>query len=76
MPQKQPQSADQPIQGYNCGTESPHPENTASDGLTVIVPPQPPEFGPAAARALLQLLLAIHHDRHNGADPSRSTYEH
>jgi hypothetical protein len=76
MTQKQPESGGKPIPGYNRRTESTHPENTQSDGPTVIVPPQPPEFGPAAARALLQLLITIHHSRHNGADPSRSAHEY
>jgi hypothetical protein len=76
MTQKQPESAGNPISGYNYRTESTHLENTQSDGPTVLVPPQPPEFGPAAARALLQLLIAIHQSRHNGADPSRSTHEY
>jgi hypothetical protein len=76
MTQKQPEPAGNQISGYHCRPESTHPENAQSDGPTVIVPPQPPEFGPAAARALLQLLITIHQSRHNDADPSRSAHEY
>lgn len=36
----------------------------------VIVPPEPPEFGPAAARALLRLLVAVHRKRAGAPNPA------
>lgn len=36
---------------------------TPAESVRVIVPREPPEFGPAAARALLRLLVAIHAKR-------------
>jgi hypothetical protein len=76
MTHKRPESAGEPLSDYNYRTEPTHPENTTADGPTVIVPSQPPTFGPAAARALLQLLIAIHRSSDNGADPSRSAHEY
>jgi hypothetical protein len=37
----------------------------------VIVPAEPPEFGPAAARALIRLLVAVHRRRQAAAETPR-----
>jgi hypothetical protein len=55
-------------QQYNFDDHSPAPD-TISDNGRVLVPPDPPSFGPAAARALLSLLLAVHRKRGHATEP-------
>jgi hypothetical protein len=60
-------------QAYNFDGDTPTATGTPAGVPHVIVPPDPPEFGPAAARALLRLLLAVHHkrretDKHSGEE--------
>jgi hypothetical protein len=62
MPQLQPDSPDQADQDYNHDGGS-GTADMASGELHVIVPPDPPEFGPAAARALLRLLIDVYRNR-------------
>jgi hypothetical protein len=48
------------------------PLEAAPSGVReVIVPAEPPTFTPAAARALLRLLLAVHEKRTRQSNPSR-----
>jgi hypothetical protein len=49
-----------PIHNYNHDVDTTGPQIVADAVQRVVVPPQPPEFGPAAARALLRLLIAVH----------------
>jgi hypothetical protein len=63
-------SPTEPIQIYNYDSDTTEPYTVAGDIQRVIVPPEPPEFGPAAARALLRLLIAVHRKRTAVADPS------
>jgi hypothetical protein len=65
MTKSESQFPDQRIPEYNQHNERPSAMATQSDVKQVIVPPDPPEFGPAAARALLRLLLAVHRRRLN-----------
>jgi hypothetical protein len=70
MPKPESQFPRPPIPEYNqhdkqsSGTEKP------GNIRLVVVPPDPPEFGPAAARALLRLLIAVHRRRIETADTS------
>jgi hypothetical protein len=41
---------------------------TPAETVRVIVPPTPPEFGPAAARALIRLVIAVHSKRAPNSD--------
>ncbi|MFC6568618.1 hypothetical protein [Actinoplanes utahensis] len=50
-------SADSPVNGYDGISGS---TGSPSNDHDVIVPPLPPEFGPAAARSMLRLLVSIH----------------
>jgi hypothetical protein len=59
-----------PIRNYNYDADATEPLTVADDIQRVIVPAEPPEFGPAAARALLRLLIAVHRKRAAGADRS------
>lgn len=59
-----------PIHNYNHDVDTTGPQTVADDVQRVIVPPQPPEFGPAAARALLRLLIAVHRKRTALTNPS------
>jgi hypothetical protein len=59
-----------PIQDYNHHDIPAATETLAGDVQQVITPSDPPEFGPAAARALLRLLLAVHRKRTSTADTS------
>ena len=65
------------------GSESPIPATSAqastrnndiasspTASVRVVVPREPPEFGPAAARALLRLLVAVHAKRTGMTTPS------
>ena len=58
------------IRNYNQHDDTAVTETTRGDVRRVIVPPDPPEFGPAAARALLRLLRAVHRRRGETADTS------
>ena len=58
-----------PIQTYNYDVDPTKPQTVADDVQRVIIPAQPPEFGPAAARALLRLLVAVHRSRAAATDP-------
>jgi hypothetical protein len=49
--------SDQSIPGQNAYDES--ADTPAADAVRVVVPPEPPTFTPAAARAILRLLLAV-----------------
>ncbi len=53
---------------YNFDDHSTAPDTMSNDGR-VVVPPDPPSFGPAAARALLRLLLAVHRQRGQATEP-------
>jgi hypothetical protein len=46
----------------NVGSESAHPTQSASlaETLRVILPDEPPRLNPAAARALLRILIKAH----------------
>jgi hypothetical protein len=44
--------------------------STPTASVRVIVPQEPPEFGPAAARALLRLLIAVHAKHTGMTNPS------
>jgi hypothetical protein len=46
----------------NAGSESAHPTPSASpaETLRVILPAEPPRLNPAAARALLRILIKAH----------------
>jgi hypothetical protein len=50
---------------------SSQPDSAPSGVREVIVPAEPPTFTPAAARALLRLLLAVDHKRTGHPNPSR-----
>jgi hypothetical protein len=58
------------IHNYNHDVDTTGPQTVADDVQRVIVPPQPPEFGPSSARALLRLLIAVHRKRTAGTNPS------
>ncbi|GAA3741607.1 hypothetical protein GCM10022225_26360 [Plantactinospora mayteni] len=63
MPEFQPDFPDQPVPDYNYDGDSGTTDTASLGELRVIVPPDPPEFGPAAALALLRLLVAVHRQR-------------
>lgn len=53
-------------------TDNHSPLEAAPSGVReVVVPAEPPTFTPAAARALLRLLLAVHEKRTGQPNPSR-----
>lgn len=63
MPELLPDFLNQPAADYNRDGDSGTPGTESSGELRVIIPPNPPEFGPAAALALLRLLVEIHRQR-------------
>jgi hypothetical protein len=70
MTESASQSPMGPIHNYNQDGNTTGPQTVADDVQRVIVPPQPPEFGPAAARSLLRLLIAVHRKRTAVTNPS------
>jgi hypothetical protein len=70
MPKPESQFPDPHIQEYNQHNKQSSQKKKQGDIRLVIVPPDPPEFGPAAARALLRLLIAVHRRRIETADTS------
>lgn len=69
MEQSLSQFPDPAIQDYNCHDDWPGGQNRSSGGTPlVIVPADPPQFGPVAARALLRLLVAVHRTRGESRD--------
>jgi hypothetical protein len=70
------QSPNRPEPDYNDNVEPQLSPQLAgpislSDTIRVIIPPDPPAWGPAAARALLRLLTAVHRKRAGGTGASR-----
>jgi hypothetical protein len=66
------QPPNRPPPDYNHIGESQLTESTAPSGVVrVITPSDPPVVGPAAARALLRLLIAVQRKRAGTADASR-----
>jgi hypothetical protein len=59
-----------PNRNYNYHDHTNDSQATTGRVDQVIVPAEPPEFGPAAARALIRLLVAVHHRRQSTADIS------
>jgi len=57
-----------PDQNYNHHDDPNYSQTTTGGMHQVIVPPGPPEFRPAAARALIRLLIAVHRRRQLTAD--------
>jgi hypothetical protein len=57
-------------QEYNTDSESPTTGPASSGPPQVVVPPGPPQFGPASSRAFLRLLLALHRKRAPHGTPS------
>jgi hypothetical protein len=55
------------------GRATPEGRRTPEGTPRVIVPPTPPDFGPAAARALIRLLIAVHRKHTNADNPSEET---
>ncbi|GIM86622.1 hypothetical protein Sar04_33580 [Salinispora arenicola] len=63
MPGLQPDFPDQPVSDYNYDGDSGTTDTASLGELRVIVPPDAPEFGPAATLVLLRLLVAVHRQR-------------
>ena len=61
-----------PLQ-YNPNNETPQPQAGRSETPQVILPDEPPQFTPAAARALIRLLITLHRQR---SGPGGSTTAH
>jgi hypothetical protein len=70
MTESESQFPNPAIRDYNYHDDPTHAETAPDEALHVIVPSDPPEFGPAAARALLRLLLAVHRSRAEANDTS------
>jgi hypothetical protein len=70
MPESVSPSPTEPIAIYNYDVDTTQSQTVAGDIQRVIVPSEPPEFGPAAARALLRLLIAVHRKHTAVPDPS------
>jgi hypothetical protein len=68
MDQSTSQFPDPSIHEYNQHDDSPATQTAPDDGQQVIVPTNPPQFGPVAARAMLRLLIAVHRARSNTID--------
>jgi hypothetical protein len=69
MNQRPPNTAEH---DYNHNGETQLTEPTApSDAVRVIIPSDPPVLGPAAARALLRLLIAVQRKRTAAGGASR-----
>jgi hypothetical protein len=74
MTRSEPDTPDQPRCDYNCIGVSRETDMTSPGVPRIIVPPDPPEFGPVAARALLRLLISTHQQRtRKESDPSEET---
>jgi len=63
MTTAEPEFPGTPIPEYNHDGNSPTIKTPLSDSPYVIVPSDSPDFGPAAARALLRLLITVHRKR-------------
>jgi hypothetical protein len=67
-----PQSPNTAKHDYNRNGETQSTDTTAQSGaVRVITPPDPPVLDPAAARALLRLLIAVHRKRAGATGASR-----
>jgi hypothetical protein len=69
MNQQSPNTAEH---DYNCNGKPQLTEPADLSGaVRVIIPPDPPVLGPAAARALLRLLIAVQRKRAAAGGASR-----
>lgn len=60
MPKSRSEFSEQPERDYNMNCGPDVTDAASSAGIQVIAPLEPPQFGPAAARALLRLLVEVH----------------
>ncbi len=74
MSDSQPELPNQIDQDYHSHGSTGTTDAATPGEIQVIVPPAPPAFGPAAARALLRLLVEVHRERSDAAeDPMEET---